>query len=122
MSLIAPYSGFAVDVSPGMLDAYLKMGYKREPGSASQVEAPVPSTQQDEPDAEPVHQTPQARPAEAGKQDGKPRTQKSMPDASWTIAEILAWAGRRGVALPRKLNKGQMLAVCQSSSKARRKS
>lgn len=95
------YTGTVFEVAPENVAARLASGLVPLDGCAPAPAAPEPDP---EPEPEPVGDAP------AGPE---PDPAQPAPDETWTIAEIKAWAAERGVGLPAKAAKADMLAALE---------
>ena len=97
--MAAPFTGAVHDVAPSKVAARIVQGYTLlDEGFRSEPEE-EPETQADE-----------------AEERDEPETQADAPNAESTIAEIRLWAKGRGIELPKKGNKAQLLEAIAGAS------
>lgn len=97
--MAAPFTGAVHDVAPSKVAARIVQGYTLLD------EGFLP-----EPEEEPETQ------ADEAEERDEPETQADAPNAESTIAEIRLWAKGRGIELPKKGNKAQLLEAIAGAS------
>ncbi len=91
--MAAPFTGAVHDVAPSKVAARIVQGYTLLDEGFRPEPEEEPETQADE-----------------------PKTQADAPNAESTIAEIRLWAKGRGIELPKKGNKAQLLEAIAGAS------
>ena len=89
-----PYTGTVFEVAPGNVSARLASGWSLLDDEPDPAPAPAGEAEAEQPAETPVATTDEPKPT---------------PES--TIAEIRAWARARGVELPKRGNKSQLLAA-----------
>ena len=97
--MAAPFTGAVHDVAPSKVAARIGQGYTL-----------LDEGFRPEPEEEPETQ------ADEAEERDEPETQADAPNAESTIAEIRLWAKRRGIELPKKGNKAQLLEAIAGAS------
>lgn len=97
--MAAPFTGAVHDVAPSKVAARIVQGYTL-----------LDEGYRPEPEEEPETQ------ADAAEGRDEPETQADAPNAESTIAEIRLWAKGRGIELPKKGNKAQLLEAIEEAS------
>lgn len=97
--MAAPFTGAVHDVAPSKVAARIDQGY----------------TLLDEGFRPEPEEEPETHVDEAEERD-EPETQADAPNAESTIAEIRLWAKGRGIELPKKGNKAQLLEAIAGAS------
>lgn len=97
--MAAPFTGAVHDVAPSKVAARIGQGYTL-----------LDEGFRPEPEEEPEMQ------ADAAEGPAEPETHADAPNAESTIAEIRLWAKRRGIELPKKGNKAQLLEAIAGAS------
>lgn len=97
--MAAPYTGIVHHVDETKVAARIGQGYTL-----------LDEGYRPEPEEEPETQ------ADAAEERDEPETHADAPNAESTIAEIRLWAKRRGIELPKKGNKAQLLAAIEEAS------
>ena len=95
----APFTGAVHDVAPSKVAARIVQGYTL-----------LDEGFRPEPEEEPETQ------ADEAEERDEPETHADAPNAESTIAEIRLWAKRRGIELPKKGNKAQLLEAIAGAS------
>lgn len=97
--MAAPFTGAVHDVAPSKVAARIVQGYTL-----------LDEGFRPEPEEEPETQ------ADKAEERDEPETQADAPNAESTIAEIRLWAKGRGIELPKKGNKAQLLEAIAGAS------
>ncbi len=97
--MAAPFTGAVHDVAPSKVAARIVQGYTL-----------LDEGFRPEPEEEPETQ------ADEAEERDEPETQADAPNAESTIAEIRLWAKGRGIELPKKGNKAQLLEAIAGGS------
>lgn len=97
--MAAPFTGAVHDVAPSKVAARIVQGYTL-----------LDEGFRPEPEEEPKTQ------ADEAEERDEPETQADAPNAESTIAEIRLWAKGRGIKLPKKGNKAQLLEAIAGAS------
>ena len=97
--MAAPFTGAVHDVAPSKVAARIVQGYTL-----------LDEGFRPEPEEEPETQ------ADEAEERYEPETQADAPNAESTIAEIRLWAKGRGIELPKKGNKAQLLEAIAGAS------
>lgn len=97
--MAAPFTGAVHDVAPSKVAARIVQGYTL-----------LDDGFRPEPEEEPETQ------ADEAEERDEPKTQADAPNAESTIAEIRLWAKGRGIELPKKGNKAQLLEAIAGAS------
>lgn len=97
--MAAPFTGAVHDVAPSKVAARIVQGYTL-----------LDEGFRPEPEEEPETQ------ADEAEERDEPETHADAPNAESTIAEIRLWAKRRGIELPKKGNKAQLLEAIAGAS------
>lgn len=97
--MAAPFTGAVHDVAPSKVAARIVQGYTL-----------LDEGFRPEPEEEPETQ------ADEAEERDEPETHADAPNAESTIAEIRLWAKGRGIELPKKGNKAQLLEAIAGAS------
>lgn len=97
--MAAPFTGAVHDVAPSKVAARIVQGYTLLDEGFRPKPEDEPETQADE-----------------AEERDEPETQADAPNAESTIAEIRLWAKGRGIELPKKGNKAQLLEAIAGAS------
>lgn len=97
--MAAPFTGAVHDVAPSKVAARIVQGYTLLDEGFRPEPKEEPETQADE-----------------AEERDEPETQADAPNAESTIAEIRLWAKGRGIELPKKGNKAQLLEAIAGAS------
>ena len=97
--MAAPFTGAVHDVATSKVAARIVQGYTL-----------LDEGFRPEPEEEPETQ------ADEAEERDEPETQADAPNAESTIAEIRLWAKGRGIELPKKGNKAQLLEAIAGAS------
>lgn len=101
--MAAPFTGAVHDVAPSKVAARIVQGYTL-----------LDEGFRPEPEEEPETQADAAEGRDEG--PAEPETHADAPNAESTIAEIRLWAKGRGIELPKKGNKAQLLEAIAGAS------